>query len=212
MITTSQSGKETMNHSKPLQPILMNQCIRYKTHIPTPSISKNSMRNLHAWQWYMHCQMTMQLSHLRYSCSDFWTRSHFKTHSMLRKQTVNAVQHPPCQVRWNLQMWNQPDLYVLWKTGKLHTPLLNSNISKDQRRECWNPRSKGQKNVNKTNDTTMQPANTEKPSELSGRESWNQLTSSPTDTDQKWNADTGASAHMSPRWDWLCNYQPKCAQ
>jgi len=95
MTTPSQSGKEKMNHSKHSQPILMNQCIRYKTHIPTPSISKNLMRNLHAWQWYMHCQMTMQISHLWSSSLDCWTGSHSKTYSMLRKQTVDAVQHPP---------------------------------------------------------------------------------------------------------------------
>jgi len=86
---------------------------------------------------------------------------------------------------------------------------------KDQRKECQNPGSKGQQNVNKTKETTTndmeaqpaQPPNTKKPTEFAGRASRNQLTPSPTNADHNWNADTWASAHMTPCQDWLCNYQ-----
>src|SRR5882672_1933560 len=66
------------------------------------------------------------------------------------------------------------------------------------------------------NDAAAQPAqtssmtNTEKPTEFTGRASQSQLSSSPTDADHGWNTDTGASAHMTPRQDWLRDYQPKC--
>jgi len=55
------------------------------------------------------------------------------------------------------------------------------------------------------NDEAVQPAqtssmsNTEKPTKFVGRASQNQLASLPTDADHEWNADTGASAHMTPR-------------
>jgi len=53
-----------------------------------------------------------------------------------------------------------------------------------------------------TNDTVT----TKEPTEFAGRASQNQLTPSPTNADHDLNADTGASAHMTPCQDWLCDY------
>ena len=66
----------------------------------------------------------------------------------------------------------------------------------DQRKECQN---KGQNNMNKTKETmTNDTATTEKSTEFAGRASQNQFTPLMNNADQDWNADTGASAHMTP--------------
>jgi len=75
---------------------------------------------------------------------------------------------------------------------------------KDQRKEHRKQGSKSQQNANKMKETTMknmaaQPAqspNTKKLTKFAGRK--NQLTPLPTNANHDWNADTGASAHMTP--------------
>jgi len=55
-----------------------------------------------------------------------------------------------------------------------------------------------------------QPPVAKKPTKFTARASQNPLVSLPTNADHAWNADTGASAHMTPHLNWLQNYQPKC--
>jgi len=81
---------------------------------------------------------------------------------------------------------------------------------KDQRKECQASgkpgQSKNQQSTNKVKetatDTAPQQSDKDKKAEFAGKASSKSPTLS-TDTNNEWNADTGASTHMTPHREWL---------